>query len=246
MELKGYLVGCYVLFGALLVGQLVFGNLATFLAGYVAVFLFALVRTWSMGARKRFKGGLTAAYAVALGVQVVFCVQVIFPEGAVFQDAPFRRAFGVLLLLLPLVVSRYVAVGKYARFYLPSLQDLSAVSFAQLQRKARQAAQAADSLHQAEESLCLENWREVLEDLPRHNSFRYINNGSLTEEYFQEARRTWRIPTCTWCSPAPAAPPARSSPCSPSGSTTTPPCPLTGNCGPSSATTAGSGSIPRG
>lgn len=189
MELKGYLVGCYVLFGALLVGQLVFGNLVTFLAGYVAVFLFALVRTWSMGARKRFKGGLTAAYAVALGVQVVFCVQVIFPEGAVFQDAPFRRAFGVLLLLLPLVVSRYVAVGKYAQFYLPSLQDLSAVSFAQLQRKARQAAQAADSLHQAEESLCLENWREVLEDLPRHNSFRYINNGSLTEEYFQEARR---------------------------------------------------------
>ena len=57
MELKGYLVGCYVLFGALLVGQLVFGNLVTFLAGYVAVFLFALVRTWSMGARKRFKGG---------------------------------------------------------------------------------------------------------------------------------------------------------------------------------------------
>ncbi len=29
----------------------------------------------------------------------------------------------------------------------------------------------------------------MLEDLPRHNSFRYINNVSLTEEYFQEARR---------------------------------------------------------
>ncbi len=43
----------------------------------------------------------------------------------------------MLLILAPLVVSRYVSVGKYARFYLPSLQDLSTISFAELQRGGR-------------------------------------------------------------------------------------------------------------
>jgi hypothetical protein len=30
----------------------------------------------------------------------------------------------------------------------------------------------------------------VLNDIPRHNSFRYINNGNLTEEYFDAARES--------------------------------------------------------
>lgn len=134
MDLKGYLIGVYILFGALLVGLLVFGNQLAFLLTYGAVFLCTLARTLSMQTKKRIKGYLVVAYAGVLAAQVVLCIQVLFVEKGTFYDQPFRRLFGVLLVLVPLVVSRYVSVGKYAQFYLPSLQDLSTISFAELQR----------------------------------------------------------------------------------------------------------------
>jgi hypothetical protein len=34
------------------------------------------------------------------------------------------------------------------------------------------------------------NISKILNDLPRHNSFRYINNGTLTDEYFEKAYNT--------------------------------------------------------
>lgn len=189
MDLKGYLIAVYVLFGALLVGLLAFGNQLAFLLTYGAVFLCTLARTLSMGTKKRIKGYLTAAYAGVLVLQAVLCSQVLLAETGTFYDQPFRRLFGVLLVLAPLVVSRYVSVGKYAQFYLPSLEELSTISFAELQRKRDRTARSAQTLKQAGESLSGDNLRQVAEDLPRHNSFRYINNGSLTEGYFDEARR---------------------------------------------------------
>jgi hypothetical protein len=91
-------------------------------------------------------------------------------------------------------VSRYTSVGKYSRFYLPSLQDISTISFAELKSGADVIAQAAKTIERAGESLSLENIRAVAEDLPRHDSFRYINEGSLTDEYFAEARKSLEDP----------------------------------------------------
>ena len=39
-----------------------------------------------------------------------------------------------------------------------------------------------------------DNLKSVLDDLPRHDSFRYINNGSLTAEYFAEAAKSLADP----------------------------------------------------
>lgn len=142
-----------------------------------------------MQTKKRIKGYLVVAYAGVLAAQVALCIQVLFVEEGTFYDQPFRRLFGVLLILVPLVVSRYVSVGKYAQFYLPSLQDLSTISFAELQRGRERTARQAETLKKAGKSLSSDNLKDVVEDLPRHSSFRYINDGSLTEAYFAEARR---------------------------------------------------------
>jgi hypothetical protein len=45
-------------------------------------------------------------------------------------------------------------------------------------------------INKGRESLSSENLNELLEDIPRHNSFRYINKGSLTEDYFNTAYQT--------------------------------------------------------
>ena len=45
-------------------------------------------------------------------------------------------------------------------------------------------------LIRAKKTLTKENLWEIIQELPRHNSFSYINSGSLTEHYFQRAART--------------------------------------------------------
>jgi hypothetical protein len=47
-----------------------------------------------------------------------------------------------------------------------------------------------ETLNQGQKSLSKENIEDLLKDMPRHNSFRYINQGSLTDEYFRFARQT--------------------------------------------------------
>jgi hypothetical protein len=45
-------------------------------------------------------------------------------------------------------------------------------------------------IKQGQKNLSKEKIDELLEDLPKHNSFRYINKGSLTDEYFDMAYKT--------------------------------------------------------
>jgi hypothetical protein len=119
----------------------------------------------------------------------MICDDVLFHTQAPFFEMPIRRLYAVLLELLPLVVSRYISVGKYAQFYLPSVQDVSTISFAKLKSGRQSITNAVRTIERAGESLCAENLRAVAEDMKRHDSFRYINNGSLTDEYFAEAER---------------------------------------------------------
>jgi hypothetical protein len=45
-------------------------------------------------------------------------------------------------------------------------------------------------IEKGQKTFSKENMEKLLTDLPRHNSFRYINQGSLTEKYFELAYQT--------------------------------------------------------
>jgi len=119
--------------------------------------------------------------------QIAANVIVVFGSSETFADMFFRRLFGVLILLIPLVVSRYVSVGKYAGLYLPSVQDIATVSFYEFNSHIKEVQDATHTLEKVNQNLSKDNLVEVISDLPRHSSFEYINNGSLTDEYFAQA-----------------------------------------------------------
>ncbi len=189
MNLTRYMVSINIIFTAMAVGLFLFGNATMFVLTYTGIFIFTVARTLSSNDKMRIKLYLCIAYGFMLVMQAVFCLEVAFAGQGPFYEQPFRRLFAVLIALLPLGVNRYISVGKYAQFYLPSLQDLSAVSFAELKNGADSISNAVELLEKAGEGLSPENLRAVAEDLPRHDSFRYINGGSLTDEYFTEARK---------------------------------------------------------
>jgi len=191
MNLSKYFWIINIILTVLIVGLLLFGDIVLFTVSYIGVFFFAAVRTLMSAAKKRMKFYMLLAYLAIMIIQIVAGVQVVFIENTDPEIAQFlRRLFGVAILFLPVVISRYVSAGKYAVFYLPSVQEAATISFSELHSRLNSVRRTAGVLQQAGKSVSPENLRTVLDDLPRHDSFRYINDGSLTQAYFSEAKKT--------------------------------------------------------
>jgi hypothetical protein len=91
-------------------------------------------------------------------------------------------------------VSRYISAGRYSVFYLPSAQEAAIISFAELKAGRDRIRRALSKIGRAGKSISPENMKDIISDLPRHDSFQYINNGSLTPEYFTEAYKSLNDP----------------------------------------------------
>jgi hypothetical protein len=184
---------------AALAGLLLFGGGRLFLLVYAAVFVLLAVRTLLTPGQKRVKCGLIVCYAIITACQIVLAAEVLFTDEGypIAQDVPtywLRRAVCTVVILLPLVISRYIVVGKYARFYLPSVREAGTIGFSELKGAMAKAAAFAEAAGRTRQSLSPTNFREIFEDLPRHDSFRYVNEGTLADCYFEKAEATLTDP----------------------------------------------------
>ena len=172
---------------AVLVAALFFyGDIVLFHLVYFALFLFVSFRAIQSTGRKRTRALLVVTYFVIMAIQMVFYIRVVYGYDF-WLEHPFRKLTAVAVLALPMIISRYVAVNKYTELYLPSLKEAYVISFSQLRAFTGGAVQAIDTLGKTKASLTPGNFKEILGDLPRHDSFNYINDGSLTEDYFHAA-----------------------------------------------------------
>lgn len=196
MNAKPYLMTINILLMLLGAAVFLYGNLGMFIMIYTAVFIFTIIRTCLISSKKLLKIFLIIAFLTVYVVQLNASGQLI---GAIVQQTPewealLRRFFCVALTLLPVVISRYITIGKYAQFYLPSLQEMATVSFAQAKANADQLAEVVGTITTTGKNLSQDNLKEIMQDLPRHDSFRYINDGSLTDAYFEKAAQSLADP----------------------------------------------------
>jgi hypothetical protein len=179
----------------LVAGLLFFGNIVLFALVYVTLFVVVSVRTLVSSAGMATKACLIVAYFMIMIVQVTAAAIVVFDADTLLWIERFaRKLFGTAILFLPLAISRYISAGKYSVFYLPSIQEAATISFSELNSGVDTVRRALERLHHAGKSMSAENLKTVLDDLPRHDSFRYINNGSLTSTYFAEAAKSLTDP----------------------------------------------------
>ena len=169
--------------------------LAVFLSGnrfiyffiYAAAAVYMILRTLYAGFRKREKTLLCIGYLVLLAVQLFYAETVIFEP-----DNPpilhwLLRATGVLAMALPLFVERFITANKNARFYLPSLEEVEAISFAELREQEDHLRTALEEMEQTARKLTPENLAKALTGSQGHSSTSYVNHGSLTENFFRDA-----------------------------------------------------------
>jgi hypothetical protein len=195
MNVNKYFAYSNILTAVLVAGLLFFGDFLLFVLLYVTVFIIVSTRTLVSSAGKATKACMVVVYSMIMVVQITAAVNVIFPtDTSILFEQFARRLFGTAILFLPLAISRYINAGKYSVFYLPSIQEAASISFYELSAGLDTVTGAFSRLRQAGKSMSSKNLKSILDDLPRHDSFRYINNGSLTAEYFAEASKSLADP----------------------------------------------------
>jgi hypothetical protein len=174
-----------IVFGVLLAALFVSNRIELFALTYVftnlALILYTFLRAGSKG-KKIFS---VLVYLMIFTFQIVFNAMVIFSENAHGIASIFYRLVGLTLVPAPFIAGRLFSEMRGNNF--PSVEDMSVFTFSEI-------AESADSvkkaIEKAQKSLSRENIDELKSDLSRHNSFRYVNKGSLTDEYFEAAYNT--------------------------------------------------------
>lgn len=188
MNLDKYFAHLNKLFLAFILGLLFFADGSIFIISYVVIFILVILRTLLTPGERRTKRYLIMSYFVVMILQLVTITHLFFqPQPAHGFQLVARRLLAVVGFLLPIVVSRYVIAGKYSTFYLPSVSDAAVIGISEVSDVSGRLRNIYSKISLTREKLNRENLKAVAEELTRSDSFHYINDGTLTEEYFKKA-----------------------------------------------------------
>lgn len=171
----------------LLTGLFLFSNLPILIITFSYFAVVMIIRNWFSRYSAAAKIGLSIAYGLVLASQIVFSSAVVFHLRGISLLYYPSKLFAVFLVLLPLEVERFVTANDQAEFYPPSVEDIAAISFAELRGSRDKITDIMKGITKAAGSASPVNLKSALGDLHRHSATKYINDGTLTEAYFERA-----------------------------------------------------------
>ena len=173
---------------------LAFGNYELFALAAVTIFSFAVVRAVNIYSRKRLKTGLIITYVLLLTLEFASFEFALF--NAEYEGIKYwlARLSGIVLIMSPFILERITTVTNHTVFAVPSVQEAGTLSYARFNQGLETVQRLQDTMSKIKGTLSSENIKELASDLPRNNSFEYINNGSLTPAYFEQAKKSLNDP----------------------------------------------------
>jgi hypothetical protein len=112
---------------------------------------------------------------------------VAFSEENNIFTSIIHRIIGIIIVLVPFTIDWIINKRIGGKLFLPSVEDIKIFTFNELLENKEG---VKIIIEKGYKTFSKENIGGLLADLPRHNSFRYINKGSLTEKYFEAAYQT--------------------------------------------------------
>lgn len=171
------------------------GNSLIYVAAYMVITIIMVARALAAGFRKRDKILICISYVAIMHFQLLFIATVIF---AVDHHHVIwywcLRAVGVIFMALPLFVERLVTSNKSAQFYLPSVEEIKTISFSYIKDNKTAINQTFDDIERVTTKLTPENLAGAFGGSSGHSSVKYVNKGSLTEEFFEKAEASFDDP----------------------------------------------------
>jgi len=171
----------------IMVVLLFYGDETLFALAYTLIAALMIARTIRIEEERKQQATLIVVYMVVLVLKLLFSSGAIFSD--VFQGLPqsIAKILGIFLIYVPFLIDHFVTMKKYTQFLFPSMDEIAAFSFSQFRNNKESIKNKVMLVKKARNSMRRENIDEIIRDIPRHSSRRYINDGSLTDEYFEQA-----------------------------------------------------------
>ena len=170
------------------------GNSLIYVAAYMVITIVMIARALAAGFRKRDKILICITYVAIMHFQLLYIATVIFGTEHQLIWYWCLRAVGVIFMALPLFIERLVTSNKSAQFYLPSVEEIKTISFSYLKDNKAAINQTFDDIERVTTKLTPENLAGALGGSSGHSSVKYVNKGSLTEEFFEKAKASFDDP----------------------------------------------------
>lgn len=164
------------------------GNYVVYILAYVFSFVFLLCYTVFSASRIIEKIVQGMVYALILAAQIVLdtlVIRTLLEENR--EICGLGKLLGILLIFIPFFVRQSFFFQQRNSAPFVVLGECFSMPYSQLLHDKEEILYRIDKLKNAGQKLSKENLQEIMYDLPRHNSFSYISNGSLTESYFEQA-----------------------------------------------------------
>lgn len=129
-------------------------------------------------------------YALIMVAQILFNTFLFRPMEELGPIYHLCRFLGILIVFIPFFVECLFSQKRTNLFAAPTLENPSVIPYSLLLYDKDTVVSNIEKIRNAGEALSKVHFEEIIEDLPRHSSFSYINNGSLTDAYFQKASST--------------------------------------------------------
>lgn len=172
------------LFGVImfLCGDYTFYNLV-----YIFSFLFIVCYAIFIPSKILAKIVQVIVYALIMASQILFNTLIIRTLDGDEEIYNICRLLGVLIVFVPCMVQIIFFNKSTKKFIFPSQDENSVISYSQLLFSKDYIASKIEKLKQAGGVLSRVELNEIMYNIPRHSSFSYVNNGTLTDEYFRKA-----------------------------------------------------------
>lgn len=129
-------------------------------------------------------------YSLVLASQILFNTLVI----STYTDYDFiryvYRIMGVLIISAPFLIKQKFFKQYINNYPLITAEMRSVMSYSQLVTDRIEIADKIDKLKHAGEVISQVQLQAILQNLPRHSSFNYVNDGVLTSHYFENAYKS--------------------------------------------------------
>ncbi len=173
---------------AMLAGIYIGGNFAMFILAYIFVFVIMLFRSLYAAATLHVRLLQISIYISIMVLQILYTTLIIYNYQGNLAEFNLLKLTSTALILLPPIIERLFFIKENKAFFMPSVQDFAAVTYAQLVHDKDKIITAIHTTKKAGQAFSKENLSKALELISdAQSSFRYVSNETLTDEYFKAA-----------------------------------------------------------
>lgn len=128
-------------------------------------------------------------YCMFLSNQIIFTINFVSLNSSEVMHYSFKL-IATLSVVIPLLIESFILSFIEGKHCIPSVEEIGTISFWLLYDNLNVIIKFLDGIKKISNVHPLNNFKIIINDLNRHSSTKYVNNGTLTEDYFKNVQKS--------------------------------------------------------